>query len=126
MKVKELKELLSKMDENHEVVIPVESGTVTIGQHPSVTVEYVRQGFDWDTGKVFLSNGRNVLTTMSQETYNEHIKYKQMVSSLRGKGDINHVMFRDGVVQRLNLILANSNFEIEVLNLINDILEGEI
>lgn len=126
MKVRELRDLLGAVNEDLEVVIPVESGTVTIGATPAVTVDYVRQGFDWDTGKVFLRNSRNALTTMSQEEYTEHIRYKQMVSSLRGKGEINHVMFREGVVQRLNMILSNGNSEIEILDLINDILEGDI
>lgn len=37
-----------------QVVIPVETGRVTVGARPSVTLTELRPGFDWDAGKVLL------------------------------------------------------------------------
>lgn len=86
MKVSELIEVLQQVDGNLDVAIPVELGHVTMGGQPYRTILRVDQGFDWDSGKVFLKP-EDKLTVLSQEEYIELIRYKQLISSMRGHQD---------------------------------------
>ncbi|QYC52434.1 hypothetical protein [Salmonella phage SSBI34] len=132
MKVNDLIELLWTCDPDADVVIPVEVGHITIGALPTVGVEGVSNGFDWDSGKVFLKvSDDKRLTTMSREEYSEHIRYKQLVSGLRGKQDIAHlsdVFVKKGfVIERLKRLINVEELEsFEVSDLITDIYEEQL
>lgn len=53
MKVRELKNLLDLYDDDLEVVIPVHKGTPSVGATPTIPVQCVGSGIDWDNGKLF-------------------------------------------------------------------------
>ena len=56
MKVGDLKKMLEHIDDDLEVVIPVHRGTPSVGPHPTVDVQSVGSGFDWDAGRLFVSS----------------------------------------------------------------------
>lgn len=134
MKAWQLINILSSGNPDDDVVIPVVSANVTIGRSPTEEVTSVRRGFDWDSGRVFLQIGENKqLTTMSREEYNEHIRYKQVVSSLSGyearQKFLEEYVHKDVVLRRLHELnnrLINGKLEnFEIADLIHD-LQGEI
>lgn len=135
MKVKELIAELSRANPEDKVAVEIDKGFVTIGGTPRVDVEAVRNGFDWDHGTFFLllEDGK-MLTDITREEYYEHIRYKQLVSGMRGKQDIEHLsdifVKKDFVLPRLLEIsrrLVSDELEtFEVSDLITDILEEKL
>lgn len=132
MKVSELIAELQKCNPDHQVAIPIEVGHVTIGGTPRRGVEFVTNGFDWDGSTVFLDIDREErLTVMSKEEYIELIRYKQLVSGMRGKQDIDHLsevfVKKDFVIERLKRLVNVEELEsFEIPDLITDILEEEL
>lgn len=95
MKVKELIEKLSYLDPEAEVRVPVYFTHTTMGARPSVGIaERVYEGFDWDTGKVFIPlevRSGYVPTIIPTEDWNTYRKkesdsIKKLLSE-KGKSD---------------------------------------
>lgn len=132
MKVSELIAELQKCNPDHQVVIPVEVRNVTLGGTPRREVEFVTQGFDWDSRTVFLDIVRDErLTVMSKEEYIELIRYKQLVSGVRGKQDIENLsdvfVKKDFVIERLKRLIDVEELELfEISDLITDITEEKL
>lgn len=132
MKVSELIEELQKCRPDDKVSIPVEVGHVTIGGTPHREVEAVHNGFDWDSKQVFLHICADErLTVMSKEEYIELIRYKQLVSGMRGKQDIEHLsdvfVKKDFVIDRLQRLTHDEELEsLKISNLIIDITEEKL
>ncbi|WWT49367.1 hypothetical protein [Escherichia phage vB_EcoM-LTH01] len=132
MKVSELIEELQKCRPDDKVSIPVEVGHVTIGGTPRREVEAVYRGFDWDSKQVFLHICADErLTVMSKEEYIELIRYKQLVSGMRGKQDIEHLsdvfVKKDFVIERLQRLSHVEELEtFEISNLISEIIEEKL
>lgn len=132
MTVWELIGMLAQCKPGDTVAIPVVTGHVTIGRSPNLEVDSLRRGFDWDDGVVFLQvSDDNRLTPMSKEEYSEHIRYKQLVSGIRGKADIDHLSDRyvrkDFVLDRLKRLINVEELEpFEVADLIHDIQEERL
>lgn len=132
IKVKELIEQLQKCNPEDKVAVQIDKGFVTIGGTPRVGVESAHNGFDWDHGTVFLKleNGK-MLTDITREEYYEHIRYKQLVSGMRGKQDIAHLsdvfVKKDFVIERLKRLINVEELEpFEVSDLITDIYEEKL
>lgn len=132
MKVKELIEQLQNCNPEDKVAVQIDKGFVTIGGTPRVGVESAHNGCDWDHGTVFLKLERGkMLTDISREEYTEHIRYKQLVSGMRGKQDIEHLsdvfVRKDFVLDRLNRLVNVEELEpFEVSDLITDIREEKL
>lgn len=135
MTVWELIGLLSQCQPGDRVSVPIEVGHVTIGRTPCRDIEGIERGFDWDSKNVFLHIGdQDRLTVMSKDEYIELIRYKQLVSGVRGKQDIEHLsevfVKKDFVVERLRGIssrLAEGKLEsFEISDLITDITEEKL
>lgn len=132
MKVSELIAELQKCNPDHQVAIPVEVRNVTLGGTPRREVEFVTQGFDWDSRTVFLDIVRDErLTVMSKEEYIELIRYKQLVSGVRGKQDIENLsdvfVKKDFVIERLKRLIDVEELELfEISDLITDITEEKL
>ncbi|AFH21097.1 hypothetical protein CL97_gp213 [Cronobacter phage CR9] len=132
MKVKELIEQLQNCNPEDKVAVQIDKGFVTIGGTPRVGVESAHNGFDWDHGTVFLKLERGkMLTDISREEYTEHIRYKQLVSGMRGKQDIEHLsdifVKKDFVINRLLRLVNVEELEpFEVSDLITDIREERL
>ena len=132
MKVKELIEELQKCNPEDKVAVQIDKGFVTIGGTPRVGVDSAHSGFDWDHGTVFLKlEGGKMLTDITREEYYEHIRYKQLVSGLRGKQDIAHLsdvfVKKDFVIERLKRLINVEELEpFEVSDLITDIYEEKL
>lgn len=132
MTVWQLIQALSLCDPNDKVVIPVEVGHVTIGRLPNLPVDSVRRGHDWDDKTVFLNvDPEKRLTPMQKGEYIELIRYKQLVSGLRGKQDIEHLsdvfVRKDFVLNRLSRLVNVEELEpFEVSDLITDIREEKL
>lgn len=135
MKVKDLIAELQKCNPEDKVAVQVDKGFITIGGTPRVEVDSTRNGFDWDHGTVFLQmKDGKMLTDITREEYYEHIRYKQLVSGLRGKQDIEHLsdifVKKDFVLPRLLEIsrrLVSGEIEtFEVSDLITDICEEKL
>lgn len=132
MKVSELISELQKCDPEDKVAVQIDKGFVTIGGTPRVEVDSAHQGFDWDHGTVFLklADGK-MLTDITREEYYEHIRYKQLVSGMRGKQDIAHLsnvfIRKDFVLDRLSRLVNVEELEpFEVSDLITDIREEKL
>lgn len=132
MKVSELISELQKCNPEDKVAVQIDKGFVTIGGTPRVGVESAHNGFDWDHGTVFLKleNGK-MLTDITREEYYEHIRYKQLVSGMRGKQDIAHLsdvfVKKDFVIERLKRLINVEELEpFEVSDLITDIYEEQL
>lgn len=54
MTVNELQQILSLADGEKEVVIQVELYVPTFGPTPSVSIQHVNTGFDWNNGKLII------------------------------------------------------------------------
>lgn len=132
MKVCELIEQLSHCNPEYTMAVQIDKGFVTIGGTPRVGVESARNGFDWDHGTVFLTlEDGKMLTDITREEYYEHIRYKQLVSGMRGKQDINHLsdifVKKDFVISRLQRLINVEELEpFEVSDLITDIKEERL
>lgn len=132
MKVSELISELQKCDPEDKVAVQIDKGFVTIGGTPRVGVESAHSGFDWDHGTVFLKlEDGKMLTDISREEYYEHIRYKQLVSGMRGKQDIEHLsdlyVRKDFVMERLKRLINVEELEpFEVSDLITDIYEERL
>lgn len=132
MKVSELISELQKCNPEDKVAVQIDKGFVTIGGTPRVGVESAHNGFDWDHGTVFLKlEGGKMLTGISREEYTEHIRYKQLVSGMRGKQDIEHLsdifVKKDFVINRLLRLVNVEELEpFEVSDLITDIREERL
>jgi hypothetical protein len=132
VKVSELISELQKCNPEDKVAVQIDKGFVTIGGTPRVGVESAHNGFDWDHGTVFLKlEGGKMLTDISREEYTEHIRYKQLVSGLRGKQDIEHLsnifVKKDFVINRLLRLVNVEELEpFEVSDLITDIREERL
>lgn len=132
MKVKELIEQLRNCNPEDKVAVQVDKGFVTIGGTPRVGVESTRNGFDWDHGTVFLKlEDGKMLTDITREEYYEHIRYKQLVSGMRGKQDIDHLsdifVKKDFVIERLKRLVNVEELEsFEVSDLITDVREERL
>lgn len=132
MKVSELISELQKCNPEDKVAVQIDKGFVTIGGTPRVGVESAHNGFDWDHGTVFLKlEGGKMLTDISREEYTEHIRYKQLVSGMRGKQDIEHLsdifVKKDFVINRLLRLVNVEELEpFEVSDLITDIKEERL
>lgn len=132
MKVKDLIDELQKCNPNDRVSIPVEVGYLSIGGTPRRDVAAVYRGFDWDSKTVFLHIGdQERLTVLSREEYTELVQYKQLVSGLRGKKDIEHLsdifVKKDFVIKRLKRLLSVEELErFEIADLITDITEEKL
>lgn len=132
MKVSELISELQKCNPEDKVAVQIDKGFVTIGGTPRVGVESAHNGFDWDHGTVFLKlEGGKMLTDISREEYTEHIRYKQLVSGMRGKQDIEHLsdifVKKDFVINRLLRLVNVEELEpFEVSDLITDIREERL
>lgn len=132
MKVKELIEQLQKCNPEDKVAVQIDKGFVTIGGTPRVGVESAHSGFDWDDGTVFLKlEDGKMLTDITREEYHEHIRYKQLVSSLRGKQDIAHLsdvfVKKDFVIERLKRLINVEELEsFEISDLITDVYEEKL
>lgn len=132
MKVSELIAELQQCNPDHQVAIPVEVGHVTLGGTPRREVEAIYRGFDWDSRTVFLHIGdQDRLTVMSKEEYIELIRYKQLVSGVRGKQDIKHLsdvfVKKDFVIERLKRLINVEELEtFEISDLITDIYEEKL
>lgn len=89
MKVKELISHLETFNPEDKVVLSVAADRITMGGSPLVDIDNVIGGFDWDHGKVFLHPpiGINLIQT-TRDRFRELIEWKQLVSGIRGKGDI--------------------------------------
>jgi len=109
-----------------------DKGFVTLGGTPRVGVESAHNGFDWDQGTVFLKlEAGKMLTDISREEYTEHLRYKQLVSGVRGKQDIEHLsdvfVKKDFVINRLKRLIDVEELEpFEISGLITDILEEKL
>lgn len=132
MKVSELISELQKCNPEDKVAVQIDKGFVTIGGTPRVEVDSAHQGFDWDHGTVFLklTDGK-MLTDITREEYYEHIRYKQLVSGMRGKQDIAHLsnvfVRKDFVMERLRRLINVEELEpFEVSDLITDIREEKL
>jgi hypothetical protein len=68
MKVGELKRLLELMEtpDDLEVVVAI-SSPGTIGATPSVCVDKVAKGFDWNTGRLFLYPAESLMKTNKEK-----------------------------------------------------------
>lgn len=132
MKVSELIVELQQCDPNDRVCIPVEVGHVTLGGTPRREVEAIYRGFDWDSRTVFLHIGdQDRLTVMTKEEYIELIRYKQLVSGMRGKQDIGHLsdvfVKKDFVIAKLQRLAHLEELEhYEIPTLINKIIEEKL
>lgn len=132
IKVKELIEQLQKCNPEDKVAVQIDKGFVTIGGTPRVGVESAHNGFDWDHGTVFLKlEDGKMLTDITREEYYEHIRYKQLVSGMRGKQDIAHLsdvfVKKDFVIERLKRLINVEELEpFEVSDLITDIHEEKL
>ena len=136
MTVYELIGLLTHCSPTDKVAIPVEVGHITIGGEPRLDVESVRRGFDWSSGTVFLhGTDETRLTVMSKEEYIQLIRYKQLVSGMRGKEDIEHLsdvfVKKDVVLQLLRQLTAKlsdgSGIDCSDVNdIINEIYEEKL
>ncbi|ARB11630.1 hypothetical protein CB7_177 [Pectobacterium phage vB_PatM_CB7] len=132
MKVKELIEQLEKFNPEDTVAVQIDKGFVTIGGTPRVGVDSAHSGFDWDHRTVFLKlEDGKMLTDITWEEYYEHIRYKQLVSGLRGKEDIAHLLDvfvkKDFVIGRLKRLINVEELEsFEVSDLITDIHEEQL
>lgn len=120
MKVKELIEQLQNCNPEDKVEVQIDKGFVTIGGTPSVEVESLRKGFDWDHGTVFLGlKDGKMLTDITREEYYEHIRYKQLVSGMRGKQDIGHLsdifVKKDFVIEKLKYVENLESYEVRDL-----------
>lgn len=127
MKVKELIEQLLNCNPEDKVAVQIDKGFVTVGGTPRVGVESASSGFDWDHGTVFLKlEAGKMLTDVSREEYLEHIRYKQLVTGLRGRQNIELLsdvfVRKDFVIGRLTHLVDVEELEqYEVPNLITDI-----
>ncbi|QQG33504.1 hypothetical protein [Pectobacterium phage PcCB7V] len=132
MKVKELIEQLEKCNPEDTVAVQVDKAFVTIGGTPCVGVDSAYSGFDWNHGTVFLKlEDGKMLTDITREEYYEHIRYKQLVSGLRGKQDIAHLsdvfVKKDFVIERLKRLINVEELEsFEISGLITDIHEEKL
>lgn len=89
MKVKDLIAQLEAFDPEHKVSLSVDVDRVTMGGSPRVDIDNVIGGIDWDDKVVFLHPpiGINLIQT-TRDRFRELIEWKQLVSGLRGKGNI--------------------------------------
>lgn len=135
MKVKELIEELSQSNPEDKVAVSIDKGFVTMGGTPRVGVDSVFNGFDWDHGTVFLKlEDGKMLTDITREEYYEHIRYKQLVTGMRGKQDIAHLsdifVKKEVVISRLILLterlMAGTMENFEINDLIKDIEEEKL
>lgn len=132
MKVKDLMEQLLNCNPEDKVAVQIDKGFVTLGGTPRVGVESAHNGFDWDQGTVFLKlEAGKMLTDISREEYTEHLRYKQLVSGVRGKQDIEHLsdvfVKKDFVIDRLKRLIDVEELEpFEISGLITDILEEKL
>lgn len=132
MKVKDLIEQLQNCNPEDKVAVQIDKGFVTIGGTPRVGVDSAHNGFDWDHGTVFLKlEDGKMLTDITREEYHEHIRYKQLVSGMRGKQDISHLsdvfVRKDFVMERLKRLINVEELEpFEISDLITDIREEKL
>lgn len=132
MKVKDLIEQLQNCNPEDKVAVQIDKGFVTIGGTPRVGVDSAHNGFDWDHGTVFLKlEDGKMLTDITREEYYEHIRYKQLVSGMRGKQDIEHLsdifVKKDFVIERLMRLVNVEELEpFEVSDLITDVREERL
>jgi hypothetical protein len=73
MKVKELKQILDRLDPDSEVVIPADHAGCAIGPSSSVDVTSCHGGFDWDSGRVFISSKEKL--AINDDNMQAAIKY---------------------------------------------------
>lgn len=86
MKVSELIEMLSKKDQDANVVFAASKLYPTVGGTPSLPVATVSSGFDWDQGKVFLGAPiGNHFMQVSSDEYREAIAWKQLQSGVNSR-----------------------------------------
>ncbi|AXN57817.1 hypothetical protein KASHIRA_01630 [Serratia phage vB_SmaM-Kashira] len=89
MKVKELIDLLSKMDPEATALFAADRLHASIGGTPALPVATVSAGFDWDNNKVFIGPpvGAHFLQ-VSREDFREVIEWKQLLSGCRSRGEV--------------------------------------
>ncbi|URC22206.1 hypothetical protein CHUUTOTORO_01210 [Serratia phage vB_SmaM-ChuuTotoro] len=89
MKVKELIELLSKMDPEAKALFAADRLHASIGGTPSLPVSTVSAGFDWDNNKVFIGPPVGVhFLQVSREDFREVIEWKQLLSGCRSRSEV--------------------------------------
>lgn len=132
MTVWELIGELSKCQPGDKIVVPVEVAHVTIGGEPCEEIVRATRGFDWNSKTVFLDiDPESRLTVMSKEEYIDLVRYKQLISSVRGRQDIEHLsdvfVKKDFVLERLQRLAHCEELEpFEIANLIKDIIEEKL
>lgn len=72
MKVKQLREALSDVSDESEVVI-LDTRFGTIGPSPCIGVRGISEGFDWDNGKLIIHPEKR-MTSVDKETVDAMIK----------------------------------------------------
>lgn len=55
MKASELKRILERIKDDHEVMIAITLPYTTVGARPMVAVKHAYLGFDWEAGKFILA-----------------------------------------------------------------------
>lgn len=80
MNVKQLKQLLDRMDDEDKVVIPVSRGQPAVGPKQVTGVKTISQGFDWDKGKVFL-NPEELVAVADKQTEVAKKFYDRVIQS---------------------------------------------
>lgn len=68
MRVKELIEYLQQANPESEAVIPLTPSRHVMGCQPYLVVDWVWEGFDWETGKVFIQPKERIAVVGGQDS----------------------------------------------------------
>lgn len=126
MNVKELIAELQKVDGGLEVRVRAEKVQVTIGCSPSVLIENVSCGFDWDSGTLFLNPAKcDYLVQLDREEYQHIYELKSLTCSLAGRKyaleAVQNFVHKDKLLEKA----VNSGYSEEVVNQIKKLMEGK-
>jgi hypothetical protein len=61
MKVKELKHILERSNDDDNVMVAIKKPHITVGAIPTVPVKYAFTGFDWESGKFIITPEENLM-----------------------------------------------------------------
>lgn len=126
MNVNELIAELQKVDGGLEVRVPADKEYATVGCSPSVLIDSVSCGFDWNSGTLFLNpkSGEH-LVQLDREKYREVIELKQLTCSLAGRkyseDAVKNFVRKDKLLARA----VDSGYSEEVVNKIKQLMEDK-